>query len=134
MARYGCDRRYSGFGGCPLSVSGTRRGIDPHWGRLWVGISLLVLTAIGLLAIVYVSLQVESGVRAYVGGEGLYSKGQKDAVYHLIRYAGTRDRDEYQAYLEAIAIPRGDKIARLELEKPEPNLDIAGAGMAMASR
>jgi PAS domain S-box-containing protein len=52
-----------------------------------------------------------------VGGEGLYSKGQKDAVYHLIRYAGTSDDAEYQAYLEAIGIPRGDKVARLELEK-----------------
>jgi signal transduction histidine kinase/ActR/RegA family two-component response regulator len=95
-----------------------------------VGISLLVITAIGLLAIIYFSLQVESGVRAYVGGEGLYSKGQKDAAYHLIRYAGTRDEAEYQRYLEAIAIPRGDKIARLELEKPDPDLDVAAAGFA----
>ena len=95
-----------------------------------MGISLLVITAIGLLAIMYFSLQVESGVRAYVGGEGLYSKGQKDAAYHLIRYAGTREEAEYQAYLEAIAIPRGDKIARLELEKPDPDLDVAAAGFA----
>jgi PAS domain S-box-containing protein len=95
-----------------------------------VGIWLLVLTAIGLLAIIYASLQVESGVRAYVGGEGLYSKGQKDAVYHLIRYAGTRDEAEYQAYLTAIAIPRGDKAARLELEKPNPDESIAAAGFA----
>ena len=91
---------------------------------------MLVVTAIGLLAIIYFSLQVESGVRAYVGGEGLYSKGQKDAAYHLLRYAGTRDEAEYQAYLEAIAIPRGDKIARLELEKPDPDLDVATAGFA----
>jgi two-component system cell cycle sensor histidine kinase/response regulator CckA len=129
-ARYRFGRRYSGFGGYPLSVNGTRRSIDPHWGRLWVGISLLVVTAIGLLAIMYVSLQIQSGVRAYVGGEGLYSKGQKDAVYHLIRYAETRDDAEYQAYLEAIAIPRGDKIARIELEKPDPDLDVATTGFA----
>ena len=95
-----------------------------------MGISLLVVTAIGLLAIIYFSLQVESGVRAYVGGEGLYSKGQKDAVFHLIRYAETQDDAEYQAYLEAIAIPRGDKTARIELEKPDPDLAVASAGFA----
>jgi PAS domain S-box-containing protein len=91
---------------------------------------MLVLTAIGLLAIIYVSLQIETGVRAFVGGEGLYSKGQKDAVFHLIRYAGTRDGAEYQAYLDAIAIPLGDKIARVELEKPNPDVDVAHAGFA----
>jgi two-component system, cell cycle sensor histidine kinase and response regulator CckA len=97
---------------------------------LWAGIAMLVLTAVGLLGIIYFSLQVETGVRAFVGGEGLYSKGQKDAVFHLIRYAGTHDEAEYQAYLEAIAVPLGDKIARVELEKPDPDLDVAYAGFA----
>jgi hypothetical protein len=91
---------------------------------------MLVLTAIGLLGIIYFSLQIETGVRAFVGGEGLYSKGQKDAVFHLIRYAGTQDEAEYQAHLEAIAIPLGDKIARVELEKPSPDLDVAYQGFA----
>jgi two-component system cell cycle sensor histidine kinase/response regulator CckA len=113
---------------CHLSGKRERFSIDAHWRRLWLGIALLVITAIGLLTIIYFSLQVESSVRAYVGGEGLYSKGQKDAVYHLIRYAGTHDEAEYEAYLEAIAVPRGDKIARIELEKPNPDLDVAAAG------
>jgi two-component system cell cycle sensor histidine kinase/response regulator CckA len=115
-----------------FDLTGTRARlrIDPHWGRLWVGIAFLVITAVGLLTIIFFSLQVESSVRAYVGGEGLYSKYQKDAVFHLIRYAETQDEAEYQAYLEAIAVPRGDKIARIELEKPEPDLDVAAAGFA----
>jgi PAS domain S-box-containing protein len=97
---------------------------------LWAGIVLLVFTAIGLLAIIYFSLQIETGVRAFVGGEGLYSKGQKDAVFHLLRYAGNQDEAEYAAYQRAISIPLGDKIARLELEKPEPDLDVAYQGFA----
>lgn len=113
-----------------MSVTRVRRTSESQWGRLWAGIALLVLTAIGLLAIIYFSLQVESGVRAYVGGEGLYSKGQKDAVFYLIRYAGTRDEAEYQAYLDAIAVPLGDQIARIELEKPDPDLGVAYAGFA----
>jgi two-component system, cell cycle sensor histidine kinase and response regulator CckA len=113
-----------------LSVTRVRSTNDSQWGRLWAGIAMLVLTAIGLLAIIYFSLQIETGVRAFVGGEGLYSKGQKDAVFHLIRYAGNHDEAEFDAYLEAIAVPLGDKIARIELEKPDPDLDVAYAGFA----
>lgn len=32
------------------------------------------------------SLFILSGVRAYVGGESLWSKGQKDAIHYLQRY------------------------------------------------
>jgi two-component system, cell cycle sensor histidine kinase and response regulator CckA len=85
---------------------------------------------VALLAIIFAAVQIQSGVRAYVGGEGLYSKGQKDAVFHLLRYADTRNEAEYEAYQAAIAVPRGDKTARLELEKPSPNLDVAAAGFA----
>ena len=113
-----------------MSVVRPRRSTDPGRGRLWVEAVLLVATALALLAIIYAALQIQSGVRAYVGGEGLYSKGQKDAVFHLLRYADTRSEAEYQAYLADIAAPRGDKTARLELEKPNPDLDVAAAGFA----
>ncbi|HEY6013165.1 MAG TPA: ATP-binding protein, partial [Candidatus Limnocylindrales bacterium] len=36
----------------------------------------------------------------------------------------------YQAFLSDIAAPRGDKAARLELEKPSPDLNVAAAGFA----
>ncbi|MEA2608580.1 MAG: two-component system, cell cycle sensor histidine kinase and response regulator CckA, partial [Chloroflexota bacterium] len=107
-----------------------RRSSDLRRERLWVGPVLLLVTAMALLAIIYASLQVQSGVRAYVGGEGLYSKGQKDAVFHLLRYADTRNDAEYQAYLTSIAIPRGDKTARIELEKANPDLGVAASGFA----
>jgi hypothetical protein len=44
--------------------------------------------------------------------------------------ARSQDQAAYQAYLDAIAIPLGDKIARIELEKPNPDLDVAHAGFA----
>jgi hypothetical protein len=43
-----------------------------------------------LLALVLVSafsIDILSAARAYVGGESLWSKRQKDAVIHLMRYA-----------------------------------------------
>jgi hypothetical protein len=40
-----------------------------------------------LLAILgMASAEILSAVRAYVGGESLWSKGQKDAVYQLMNY------------------------------------------------
>src|SRR5512143_3179793 len=44
-----------------------------------------------LLLLAYHAFEAVSSVRAYVGGEGLWSKAQKDAVYHLLRYAADRD-------------------------------------------
>ena len=41
------------------------------------------------LFVLLFSLNTLSSLRAYVGGEGLWSKAQKDAVYYLNRYADT---------------------------------------------
>src|SRR5437870_5246980 len=73
-------------------------------------------------------MEILSAVRAYVGGEGLWSKGEKDAVHRLARYAETRDEREHRRYLAAIAVPLGDKQARLELEKPRPDLRVIRQG------
>jgi diguanylate cyclase (GGDEF)-like protein/PAS domain S-box-containing protein len=85
---------------------------------------LLVLLAIG-------SVDILSSVRAYVGGEGLWSKAQKDAVYHLNNYARTRSAEDYRRFEDAIAVPLGDRIAREELEKPAPDLEAAQRGFAV---
>ena len=110
------------FRRCPLSVSTSGAasiptGVDCGWASRCSS-----LTAIGLLAIIYSSLQVESGVRAYVGGEGLYSKGQKDAVYHLIRYAGTTGRGRVPGVSRGDRHParRQDRPARAREGEPGP--------------
>lgn len=59
-----------------------------------------------------------SGVRIYVGGEGRWAKGQKDALYHLHRYATTRDQVSYEHYLTSIKICQADKQFRLALSAP----------------
>lgn len=80
-------------------------------------LAFLLATTV-LLAAVTLIFQVLSGVRAYVGGEGLWSKGQKDAVYALHRYLDSHDSADYRAFEQAIAMPLGDRRARLEMEKP----------------
>lgn len=81
-----------------------------------------------LLALVTLCLNISSGVRAYVGGEGLWSKGQKDAVYYLSRYAYLHEKHDYQNFKQHIAITLGDRKARLELQKPEYDYDVVEAG------
>jgi PAS domain S-box-containing protein len=85
-------------------------------------IVVLFVVIVGcLIALFDVEVGVLWAVRAYVGGEGLWSKGQKDAVQHLARYAATYDEADYHAFRTAIAVPMGDHVARVELEKPAPD-------------
>ena len=69
---------------------------------------------------------VLSDVRAYVGGEGLYSKAQKRAVIQLLLYARGGSEAHWHEYEKALTVPLGNRDARLELLRPEPDLRRAG--------
>lgn len=75
-----------------------------------------------------ISLSILSSVRAYVGGESLWSKGQKDAVHHLYLYGETGNDGHYEQYQKSIAGPLGDRAARIALERNPPDLAAARAG------
>lgn len=75
------------------------------------------------------SLYVLSAVRSYVGGESLWSKGQKDAIYYLTLYADSRADEDFRRYEEAIAIPLGDREMRLALDQPDPDIEAACQGI-----
>jgi len=86
-----------------------------------------------VIVIILVWLSAESmnilvAARSYSEGESLWSKGQKRAMFHLMRYTETRSIDDYNNYREAIAIPLGDSKARIELEKPDPDYAQAWQG------
>jgi diguanylate cyclase (GGDEF)-like protein len=75
------------------------------------------------------SLEMLSSVRAYVGGEGLWSKGQKDAIHFISLYSQTGDEDLFERFKTAIAIPLSDRAARHALEQQPPDLDAARDGL-----
>ena len=81
--------------------------------------ALLCSTIIGVL----------SAARAYVGGESLYSKGQKNAVRWLGQYLRSGEEGDYQRYLDALAVPLGDRAAQVELEKPRPDYAVVRRGL-----
>jgi two-component system, sensor histidine kinase len=91
-----------------------------------VGIMALLI-AIELFTL-WFAVKTLSSVRAYVGGEGLWSKAQKDAGYYLQKYGHTRDEKDYIRFQNFIKVPLGDAITRRELMKEKPNLTVARTG------
>jgi PAS domain-containing protein len=79
-------------------------------------------------ALAFVSLEVLSSVRAYIAGEGLWTKGQKDAIYFLNLYAESGDPQFYDRYKIAVAVPLADRDARRALEQSPPDLAAAHRG------
>jgi signal transduction histidine kinase len=69
-----------------------------------------------------------SAVRALVGAEGLWSKAEKDAVYTLNKYYRTHDEKDYDNFKNFMKVPLGDHKTRLELFKPDMNIDSAREG------
>jgi PAS domain S-box-containing protein len=87
-----------------------------------------VLALCSVLGLAVVCMHMLSAARAFVGGESEWSKAQKRAVIHLQRYARSRELTEYQAYLSAMLIPRGDRRAREELNRAQPDMLMVEAG------
>jgi diguanylate cyclase (GGDEF)-like protein/PAS domain S-box-containing protein len=75
------------------------------------------------------SLEMLSSVRAYVGGEGMWSKGQKDAIHFISIYSQTGDEQFFNRFRAAIAIPLSDRAARQALEQRPPDLNAAHDGL-----
>ncbi|WP_214070031.1 response regulator [Mucilaginibacter sp. dw_454] len=74
------------------------------------------------------AIQTLSSVRSFVGGEGLWSKAQKDAVASLRLYAYSRNEKDYIAFQQFLKVPLGDGKARKALEKKDPDLEMARQG------
>ena len=72
---------------------------------------------LAFIVLVYVVVTMQAAVRGYIGGEGLWSKAQKQAVSCLQRYAVTASPREYECYERHIAVPLWDRIGREELQK-----------------
>ena len=70
---------------------------------------VFTLIIVSLLVIANIGMDVLTSMRAYVGGEGLWSKAQKDAVHYLLRYGKFRSEADYERYLQAIQAPLASK-------------------------
>jgi PAS domain S-box-containing protein len=89
----------------------------------------LMLAITVLLTVCIGGFHVLSAVRAYVGGESLWSKGRAAAVANLRAHASTGHAGDYRRFQASLGVMLGDRTARVELEKPQPDLAVVRAGM-----
>ncbi|MGZ5003457.1 MAG: PAS domain-containing protein, partial [Chthoniobacterales bacterium] len=91
-----------------------------------VGVFVAIVICVFYLGVL--RSDILSGVRAYVGGEGLWSKAEKRAALSLTDYAASHSESDYQQYLAEIAVPIGDKQARLQLQSLSPDMKLVRQG------
>lgn len=79
-------------------------------------------------AIAGFSLEVMSSVRAYVAGEAMWSRSQKNAVYFLNLYLHSGEASQFAQYQTSLAVPIGDEYARWALERDPVDVEAARIG------
>ena len=96
--------------------------------KLQFMVFVFVCIFFAVLGLVFLCSGFTSAARAYVQGEGSWSKAQKQATIRLQTYAASRNEKDYQAFLNSLSVPLGDRVAREQLEKPEPDYAAIHAG------
>ncbi len=96
--------------------------------KLYFIVGCMATLIIGELLVVLLAMNTLTAARAFVAGEGLWSKAQKNAVISLQHYGSTHDPKYFIAAENYLKIPEGDHIARIELTNPNPDLELAKEG------
>ncbi len=100
------------------------------WQFALAAVFFAVIGSLVLLA--YAGLEIVSATRAYVNGEAIWSKAQKDAIEELSLYALTGDEKEYLQFLQSVSIPSASLRALAELKKPSPDMEVVRASLIEA--
>ena len=100
----------------------------PISAKLQFLVVFFVCIFVAMLGLVVASSEFTSGARAFVQGEGSWSKAQKQAAIELLDYAASRDEKDWQEFQKSLSVPLGDRIAREELERAKPDLARVEAG------
>ncbi len=111
-----------------MATKGKIINLIPINRRLLLIIWPFLIIVVILLWLSNESMNILMATRSYSEGESLWSKGQKQAIFYLLRYSETRSEGDFRMYRERIAVTLGDKKARLELQKPNPDYAIAWQG------
>ena len=104
------------------------RHAPSSFARYWPIVAVFVGMTVLQASVAAISIDLLSAVRAYVTGESLYSKGQKDAQIYLLDYAESFRERDYERFKNALAVPLGDRAAREALQKSPPDLAAARQG------
>jgi diguanylate cyclase (GGDEF)-like protein/PAS domain S-box-containing protein len=92
---------------------------------VWVFVGIVIL----LMGLTVYSSQLLASGRAFISAQGHWAKAQKDAVLYLTRYAMDRSEGNYEAFERALAVLDGDRRARNEIRKPDPDMGVVREGL-----
>jgi len=92
-------------------------------------LAIFLFLASYIVFISFYSNKTVSAARAYIAGEGQWTKAQKRATIELIKYTLTRDEQAYEAFQDNLNVIEGDRMARETLSSNQPNLEIAAEGL-----
>jgi len=81
-----------------------------------------------MLSMCVASLSLLSSIRAFVHGESMWSKAERQAIADLRDYARSGDPDDYARFRAELAVNLGDYAARLQLQSASPDYDLAAQG------
>lgn len=104
--------------------------ISKYWKNFSISTKLYFVVGIMALLIVMELLTLKfamnklSAVRAFVGGESSWSKAQKTGVHQLHQYITTGNVAFYNSFKESLKVPAGDRMARTELMKTDPDMEL----------
>ncbi len=104
------------------------RALNTHRRRFAVLCAIFVALTVSVVSTsVLAIISIDVG-RAYVTGEGQYSKAQKSALIRLQQFVYTGDLARYGEFREFLKVPLGDRQAREALDRPVPDYAAARLG------
>lgn len=108
--------------------------------KLWLNLSVekKLFSVVGIMALLVTlelftlifAMNTLTAVRGYVGGEGVWTKGQKSGIYRLQQYLFSTNPSDYEKFKNALKVPLADRDVRLELLKKEYDKEIVDKGFA----
>jgi len=112
-----------------MSRSSASAGVGRAQAARFVVIALIfVLAQMAVLGFGWAALRMVNASRAYATGESLYSKAANSAVLSLYKFMNTSDEADWQAFRSSLEVTYGDKTTREELDRANPDLNIATNG------
>lgn len=96
--------------------------------KLFFIFGLMAFLILGELLTLKYSMSNLTAVRAFVYGESVWSKAQKDSAYYLKRMAITKSETDYQSYQDSLFVAHECRLARLELLKENPDMELVRRG------
>ena len=111
-----------------MSVAPTQQSAAGSHGKLAAITWPLLLTITLMLLLSVASIATLSSLRAYVNGEGRWSKSEGQAIADLRRYGVSGDEAAYQRFRSQLDVPLGDRSARLQLQSSNPDTALVTEG------